>query len=128
LEVLKGPEMRETARSLQIYLVIFGLIGTLASLGALFGNRAGALGVLVGVASLIAGASLLYAGLRLRYLIRGRLRQLLSILYFNIGLNTTFSLFAAESIPLLGMQILGVILLWYILVNAKRLAREAAST
>jgi len=118
--------MRETVRSLRVYLVLCGVMGTLGSLGLIASGRASLVEALFGVASTAAALGLLYLGVRLQHLLRHGVDRALAILYCNIALSAVaLAILVAFRGPGLGIAQVTVSLavFWYIQVNVKRLAR-----
>jgi hypothetical protein len=122
--------VRETIRSLRIYLVFSGVVGTIANLNGLVPGASSWVGVLFAIAGATASAGLLYTGLRLPHLLRHQPAQALAIVYFNMGVASV-ALLAVLAFGGTGVGIaqlaFGLLVLWYIHINMKRLAASEAS-
>jgi hypothetical protein len=119
--------MRETVGSLRAYLILSGIIGALQS-SRLIGSSGDALETFMTLPALVLSLSYLYLGIRLPTLMATALNRI--FLIFEAG--------AAYLIMFFGMLIVtgaivtgfggtgfGLLLIWYLCVNAKRLVAEA---
>ena len=118
--------MRETVRSLRIYLVLCGVWGTAANLSTLL-SADRPLAVILALVGTIATAGVLYLGVRLSHLLRERPDHALGILHFNmavVGLFLAVSLAVGAGGVGTAQLGLGLLILWYIRGNVKRLAAQ----
>ena len=126
--------MRETVRSLRAYFVLSGLaelcIEGLALVSALrvpF-SAAAILRILVAVVGIGFGIAFLYVGMLLPALLRGAVGRIVTLLQVSGGWLIVSSVhdFVVGDRPwvLFGLAI-GLLILWYLLRNVRRLAVEA---
>lgn len=124
--------MRETVRSLRIYLVLCGTLTTvihLANLAKLVSSGGAPLALLLTGSGFLTAASLLYAGFRLRHLLKNQASRLYAILYANmafVGLVLVLVLPGGDPFSI-GQLGIGLLILWYIRSNARRLSNEVAT-
>jgi hypothetical protein len=123
--------MRETVRSLRIYLVLTGTLSILLHLAALAsGNALSAAGVLQLVGAVAAGG-LFYVGLRLPQLLAENFGRALAVVHLNMGfIALVLILSLAGGAPGLGLGqlVVGLVILLYIRTNLRRLSVEASVT
>jgi len=119
--------MRETVRSLRAYLFLSGGLSMAmhaATIGA--GDRPFPV-VALSVLGLLAAAGLFYMAVRLPRLLRDDLERALAIIYFNmfaLSVILVVVAMAGASGIALGQVVLGLLILWYIRANLKRLSAE----
>lgn len=117
--------MRETVRSLRIYLALSGTLGALVNLGQIaHGSLPGWLTLIVAV-GLAANLGLLYLAIRLRPILRGELDRGLHIVHGNVTYMVTILglVLLQQGAGLVAAQVgLGLLILWYIRRNLIRLA------
>jgi hypothetical protein len=126
--------MRETPRSLRLYFLFVGTGAALAAAGAVSAwlhsthDVVGGFGVLCLVAYAV---EMLNAGIRFRTLLRERPKRLEQAVYTVLGLGL---LRALDNISIVGLggslveAMLELLIPLYLLVNVRRLAREAAAS
>jgi hypothetical protein len=140
--------VRETVKSLRAYFIVVGIFAALLGAGRLAvlvilaphiaARRASipstdllaiVLLVIAAIVSLGLGAAFIAVGIGLPKLLRGSSQRIVTLLYFSLGANV---LFFALSLPF-GFNVLalmyfaaGLLLVWYLLKNVRRLALEAA--
>jgi hypothetical protein len=119
--------MRETVRSLRIYLSLSGVLGTFAYGSTIATGEVEGVGfalVLVGVALAL---SYIYLAVQLPVLLRTAPSRIATILKIGLGYLLFLIVLAAigGAVANMGSGILGILITWYLLVNVRRLAREA---
>ena len=125
--------MRETVRSLRAYFILSGLLSAGVNVrGLLAGvNAIGAISAVIGLGFALA---FLYAGIRLPHLLRtapGQITGLLIVAAAFLVISFAYELLAGYGGNWLFL-VFGLLIVWYLFMNVRRLAGEsqaaAAST
>lgn len=119
--------MRESVRSLQIYLMLAGALGLLSNIAQLVQNIQVPVAVVVNLVFAGFCVSLLFCGARLKMLLTTNSRAVVTVLHTGIGLNLALIALlvsgGAEPVSIV-RPMLGVLLLLYLRANTFRLAAE----
>ena len=123
----ESPTMKETVRSLKLYFILSGIIGIWGSIGQFVLASANPLFAVFGILSLIFAIAYFCMGVSLPKLILASPNVIFNLLYANaaysvivflIGLTGGFQPMAA------GFLAFGLLIVWYLFVNVKRLSQE----
>ena len=126
--------MRETVRSLRAYFILSGLaelcIEALALLSALRAaiSVATVLTILVAVVGIGFAIAFLYVGALLPTLLRGAVDRIVTLLRVSAGwliVSSVPGLFVGDRLWVLVGLAIGLLIVWYLLRNVRRLAVEA---
>jgi|SRR5271168_5117361 len=120
--------MRETVRSLRVYFILFGLASLCLSASALRDSLRSPGTIILEFISIGFSLAFLYVGYSLAGLLRSSAGGVMTLLYTYAG----WSAFSCLCILLIGTSlaklfghILGLLVLWYLLKNVRRLAAAA---
>ena len=122
--------MRETIRSLQIYLLLGGLLSTGVNAWIMASADSTSLARALAFFGMIGGLGWLYIAVAFKKLLVSALERIKVILYFSMAYVSAVFL---SSLYLVGPTLdsmrvtLSFIVLWYIHRNVKRLSREEAA-
>jgi len=120
-------EMRETVGSLCAYFILGGLVGVFSALRINLLN-AGIIGEVVGVITIAFSVAFVYVGFTLSKLLRSSASRVATLLYASAGWSVfAFLLSVLGGPPAIALftLILSLLIVWYLLKNARRLAGEA---
>ena len=122
--------MRETVRSLRAYFILSGVVSLVSSTSALRVSLMGpaTIAAIPAAISVVFSVTFLYVGLSLAGLLRTSVGQIITLLYASTGWSVLIfllSLLQGLDPVRLGVLILALLILWYLLVNVRRLAAEA---
>lgn len=120
--------MRETVRSLRIYLVLAGVVSSLRNAGGLLKSES-ALETAISLVGVVISIAFVYVGFRLAWLLPMAPQQVLTVLLasaaYLVGLGVLAVMTGTVS-AILPTVAIGLLITWYLYVNAKRLAAESA--
>lgn len=122
--------MKETVRSLRIYLVLSGALGLFSNIAQLAQQIRSTSSVMINLLFAALCASLLFCGARLKTLIVGNPKSIVAVLHAGIGLNLAFIallLWVGGAAVPIARSVLGVLLLMYLRANVLRLAGDEAT-
>jgi len=130
VERIKRMAMRETVRSLRAYFILSGVVSLVSSTSALRVSLMGpaTIAAIPAAISVVFSVTFLYVGLSLAGLLRTSVGQIITLLYASTGWSVLIfllSLLQGLDPVRLGVLILALLILWYLLVNVRRLAAEA---
>jgi len=122
--------MRETVRSLRAYFILSGLVSLVSSVSAFRVSLMGpaTIAAIPAAISAVFSVTFLYVGFSLAGLLRTSVGQIITLLYASTGWSVLvflLSLLQGLDPVRLGVLILALLILWYLLVNVRRLAAEA---
>ena len=119
------PKMRETVWTMRVYLVLIGTLGSLNSLGEVLQSRRSLI-VMVPAVSLALYLGLLYLGIRLKEMLRSS-RQTVTRFFLAsavwLGFQVLLGLAGLDLRRIVG-SVVGLIIIWYLSRNARRLSIE----
>ena len=119
--------MRETVSSMRAYLILSGLLATVSYLGQIVASQ-GAIATALALAGLALSLGYLYIGIKFKRLIVLAPSKVLGILKLGGGfllLILILSLLGGAGVAGVPAVGAGLLITWYLFVNARRLASEA---
>ena len=133
--------MKETVRSLTLYLTIVGILGTLGQLSTFLTPEMHWIDRAVSGGGIAVTISYFIAGFRLKAVLAEKSKFVERVLYVGAGYSVLLTvllvaLHAAAGTPLssnpeaiatVARSAVGLLITWYLLSNVKRLAAEAAA-
>jgi hypothetical protein len=120
--------MRETVRSLKAYFIVSAILSAFVNLRVI--GAGGGLALAIGGIGLGFALAFLYVGVRLRQLLATSPAQVTTLLVAAASFTVLIFLLnlmsgaGAGSVPFL---LFGLLILWYLFTNVRRLAAEAQS-
>lgn len=125
--------MRETVRSLRAYFILSGLLSLVSSVSALRVSLMGPamIAAIPAAISAVFSVTFLYVGFSLAGLLGTSVGQIITLLYASTGWSVLvflLSLLQGLDPVRLGVLIFALLILWYLLVNVRRLAAEAQTS
>jgi hypothetical protein len=119
--------MKETAKSLRAYFVIAGLLSAYSNVTSLLANP-GVLTLAFDVAGILLALGFLYAGAVLPTLLASAPERLNLLLGLTAGVSLAHGavvMLVAPSVFAVVVQVVSLLICFYLYVNVKRLAAEA---
>lgn len=124
--------LQETPRSLRVYLLLVGVLGTAAQFYAILSPEGGALGRLLSLIGLAVSVAYVWLGISLRSLLSTAPRRVEQVLIagavYSILLAFIVGVLSPESQErgsAIARGIVGLLITLYLLRNVRRLARDA---
>jgi hypothetical protein len=122
--------MKETVRSLQAYFILSGLLGFVSTSSAILVGLLGpsTISAILPAIGVVFSLMFVYVGFSLARLLRTSQGLLLKLLYASSGWSVlvfVLSLLHGLDPVALGVLVLSLLILWYLLMNVRRLAAEA---
>jgi hypothetical protein len=123
--------MRETVGSMRAYFVVAGILGALMNVGLIAQGRSNVVALLLGAIGMLSAVAFLYIGARLPALVAAASAIVSRILVItSVYLVLLLLLGLASGSHGVGMVVqsgIGLLIMWYLLRNFRRLAKEAAT-
>ena len=119
--------MKETVRSLKLYFILCGIVGLLPVIGQISQASANVFLGVFGLISLAFAVAYFYIGVSLQKLIVTSPNMIVNVLYANAAYSLLvflLSLLSGFNPAAAGITAFSLLVLWYLLVNVKRLAQE----
>ncbi len=117
--------MKETEKSLSVYLVIAGLLGTGVGVMSLTTSNLSSLVLLLVFPSIAFSIAFIYFGLRLKSILLSSQNALVWTMYLSIAYQAILMIFTFQHDEVAaGRYIWGILITAYIVHNVRRLAKE----
>ena len=121
--------MRETVRSMRVFLILTGVLALFPNLGFIFRRGGGVAVPILGLIGIFLASEYIYIGLKLRAFVATNAPVVTKVFY---GTSVFLVLFLVLGLTIgpLGVVLvaeaaLGLLINWYLLRNFRRLVREA---
>lgn len=125
------PFMQETPRSLRIYLVLVGVLGTVVTLPGVFSVEGGIIGRLISLVGTAIAVGYAWAGFTFETTIVEHPRRIEQVLFAGLGFAIVMALIVIifapgteETYGVVGRALLVTLITLYLLKNVRRIARE----
>jgi len=126
------PFLQETARSLRTYLVLVGVVGTVANMAGVLSPDAGSVGRLLSLVGVAISLAYAWLGIAFKSFISTNPRRFEQILIAGAIYSILIAVIvvvvypgAAETGGAVARGIVGLLITLYLLKNVRRLARES---
>lgn len=122
--------MRESVGSLKAYFIVIAVLSALGGVSVLGSAPSDPLLLIAGIISFIFASAYFYIGILLRKLLAESPKLIERFLYVNIAYQVIMFFLSISQGFQIGLVIrlsIALLIIWYLLVNVRRLSKEAKS-